>query len=103
KAVGGIAPETELATRPPRLHRFGERRHVAAADMALVGARVHGDAQRAGGVRDARELDQVGHPGAPRIAQQGDLVEVYAEPRHCSTPLPQRSYNRPSVVDLKFA
>src|SRR5262249_13737680 len=50
----------------------------------FVGARMHGDAARTGLERDAGEGPQVGHAGAPRIAQQRDLVEVDAESGHRS-------------------
>ena len=78
----GIALDVQLATRPPRPHQLGQRRHVAAADMALVGTRMHGQPVGAGIVRDAREAQHIGHPGMPRVAQQRDLVEVDAQSGH---------------------
>ena len=38
----------------------------------------------AGVQRDACEAGDVGHAGAPRVAQQGDLVEVDAETGHAA-------------------
>ena len=82
QALVGIALDVQLAARPPRPHQFGQRRHVAAADVPLVGTRMHGQPVGPGIVRDAREAQHVGHPGVPRVAQQRDLVEVDAQSGH---------------------
>ena len=50
--------------------------------MPLVGAGMHRQPVGAGIVGDVPEAPDIGHPGAPRVAQQRDLVEVDAEPSH---------------------
>ncbi len=84
EAAVGVAFEVQLETRPPRPHQLGQIKHVAAADVALVGARMRGQPIGPGIMRDPAEMQHIGHPGAPRIAQQRDLVEVDAEPGHRS-------------------
>src|SRR6185312_7118923 len=55
---------------------------VGAADVPLVGARMHGQAIGAGLLRNFGETEHVGHAGMAGIAEQRDLVEVDAEPGH---------------------
>ena len=64
-------------------HR-GQGVHVAGPDVALIGARVHGDAPGAGGDGVARRPEDV-RPGAlARVAEQRDLVDVDGEHGHGS-------------------
>ena len=53
--------------------------HVAAPDVALVGARMDRDAVRAGGDHQARGLEHARIADVALIAQQRHLVEVDAE------------------------
>src|SRR5439155_24579325 len=82
QALVGVALDVELALRAPRTHQLGQRRDVAPADMALVGARVDREAVGAGIVGDPGEVEDVGNAGAPRVAQQRDLVEIYRKAGH---------------------
>ena len=75
QVVERIALDVELGLRPV-LQQRGELAHVAGADVALVGARVHGDAVRAGLERDRRRPTTLGIAECALVAQQGDLVDV---------------------------
>ena len=75
QVVGRVALDVVLDVRPLAQQR-SELVHVARADVALVGPRVHGDALRAGQHGDARQRHHVGHLERARIAQQRDLVDV---------------------------
>ena len=93
KAAVGIAFEVELESRAPRQHQLGEPDHIAAADVALVRAGMRSQPVGAGPMRDPAKAQDVRHAGAPRVAQQRDLVEIDAEPGHrrlfrCGEPLP---------------
>ena len=75
QVVERVALDVELGLRPARQQR-SELDHVVAADVARIGARVHGDALRPGlqaqrgGAHDARDAE------VARVAQQRDLVDV---------------------------
>ena len=56
--------------------------HVLAADVALVGARMHGDALCAKALAILRHAQHVGVVAAPRVAQCGNLVDVHAKSCH---------------------
>jgi len=88
KAAIGIAFDVELETRPPRPHQLGEAENVSAADMPLVGSRMRRQPVGAGIVRDPAKAAYVRNTGTPRIAQQGDLVEIDAETGHSGEIIP---------------
>ena len=77
-----VAFDIEFLRRPIVPHQRRDRCHIGAADVALIGARMHGQPLGAGLQRDAGEMGDVGHAGAARVAQQGELVEVDAETGH---------------------
>jgi hypothetical protein len=58
---------------------LGQRVDIVGADVARVGARVHGDAVRASIQADTRCGDDIGLAATARIAQHRDLVEIDAE------------------------
>src|SRR6185369_9074754 len=62
--------------------QFGERVDVARADVSLIGARMDGDAMRAGVERLSGEPNQARDLGPPGVSQRRDLVDVYGQPRH---------------------
>ena len=71
-----IALDIQLAARPPRPHQLGQRRHVGAADVALVGPRMHGQPVRPGIVRDARESQQSGTPVCRELRSSATLLRL---------------------------
>src|SRR5690606_37398762 len=73
----GIALQGELDAACTA--QVGQRQHVVVAGVAGIGARVHGNAVRAGIQAGAGGAQHVGIAAAARIAQHRDLVEVDAE------------------------
>jgi hypothetical protein len=45
---------------------------------------MHGQPLGPGIVCDPREIEDVGHAGVPRVAQEGDLVEVHRQAGHAA-------------------
>jgi hypothetical protein len=75
QVVERVALDVELGLRI-FLQQGGERVHVAAADVALVRARMDGDAGGAGVERDPRQADDARDRERALVAQQRDLVHV---------------------------
>ena len=90
QVVERVAFDVELGVGPVLQHRR-ELAHVAGADVALVGPRVHGDAVRAGLEGDARQADDARDRQRPLVAQQRDLVDVDRERGHVAARGPGRS------------
>ena len=63
---------------PPRLHELRQRKHVTAANMTFVRSGMHSDTVGTRLARERGEVQHVRHAGTTGIAQQSDLVEVYA-------------------------
>ena len=61
---------------------MGEQRRKLMADVPRVRTGVHGDPPPAGIEHPASEVQQVRHPGPPRVSQQRYLVEVNAQSDH---------------------
>src|SRR5690606_35574856 len=78
--VSGCHLEIELD-----LGELGEPAHVLVADVAAVLAQVDGDAVGAAEVGLHRGPHRIGLPGAARLAQRGDVVDVDAEFDHQSS------------------
>ena len=79
QVVERVAFEVELGLRP-LFQQLGEVVHVARADVALVGPRVHGDAVGTGFEHEGRGAGHAGHGERARVAQQGDPVQVDRQP-----------------------
>ena len=76
QVVKGVALDVELAGLGPGGQHLGQLVHIICADMALVRARVHGDALRTGLQAQACSPGNAGNAQMARVAHQGDLVEV---------------------------
>ena len=80
KSVARIALDVVLDRGPNSAAiSAASSQHVASPDVALVGARMHGDAVRAGADHQARGLEHARIAHVALIAQQRHLVEVDAE------------------------
>ena len=75
QVVEGVALDVEFAVRPG-LHQRGQLGHVAGADVALVRARVDGDALRASLQAQLGCARHTGDAQMARIAQQRDFIDV---------------------------
>ena len=75
-----VAELRALGVRPGAQQR-GQIGDIAGADVAFVGPWVHRDALRAGLQGHARQLHHVRHAQLPRVAQQGNLVDVDGQRR----------------------
>ena len=75
QVVEGVALDVVFGLRP-LLHQIGQLIDIVRADVALIGARVHGDAVRAGLQRQRRSTQHAGNAQLARVAQQRDLVDV---------------------------
>jgi hypothetical protein len=60
----------------PVLQQVGKVEHVLRADVALVRARVHGDAVRTGLQALGGRAGEAGNAQVARVAHQGDFVQV---------------------------
>ncbi len=65
-----------------RAYQLGQFEGIARPGMPLIGARMHGQAMRAGVETNFPGADDVGQIEVALIAQQGDLVEIDAEYSH---------------------
>lgn len=68
----GVALDVELGRKHPL-----ERPHVVVADVARIGTRVHRDAVGSEALDVLRRAHDVGHVAAARIADDGNLIDVY--------------------------
>jgi hypothetical protein len=58
-------------------HQLGEFEHVGAPDMALVGARMHGNAVSPGCKRDAAQARDTRPRQVAPVAQVSDGIDIY--------------------------
>ena len=76
-------PQHVRGRRHLEIQRLGDfrlqPRHVVVADVAAILAQMRGDAVGARLDRGERRAHRIGPRPAPRIAQGGDVVDVYAE------------------------
>jgi hypothetical protein len=96
-----IAFDVELGLGPVLQHHR-KLAHVAGADVALVGARVDGDAVRAGRERDRRQADHARDRERALVAQQGDLVDVDRQRRERPPRVEAGREGGSSVERLRF-
>ena len=83
---GGIALDVVLDLRKLRGQKPRERMHVIGPDVALIGARVHGNAVRTGGDDGPRRIDDARPAPFAGVAQPCDLVDVDGEGGHDRPP-----------------
>src|SRR5215472_11259605 len=78
----GIPFDVEFDMRlAPRKHRR-HLAHIVGGDVALVGARVNGDAIHASGDADANCIGHTRKVSSARVAKRGDLVDVDRKVNH---------------------
>jgi hypothetical protein len=76
-----IAFDVQLGVRVVPEERR-EVAHVVRPDVALVGARMHRNSVCARVERDFREANDTRNTQRALVAQEGDFIHVYREPRH---------------------
>jgi hypothetical protein len=74
-----ISLDVVLATAELAAHQLGQFEHVGAPDMALVGARVHGNAVGPGLKRDAAQPRDARPRQVAPVAQVSDGIDIYGQ------------------------
>ena len=77
-----IAFDVEFDSRPLAFERARDVAHVLRRDVALIGARMDGDARHAGSKTHGHGVEHARLVAAARVAQRRDLVDVDGETNH---------------------